>query len=140
MSKTLSGSCYCGATKFTIEKDTTPYKATYCHCESCRRAHACAVYQVVYIPRSDFTLTGSSAVTLFKKPDKIVTRSFCQECGTRIFNLLESRPDWLGFFPNLLDDQTIVKNLPDKFNPTEHYCSEEAVFPLDLLQDGLERT
>lgn len=46
------GQCYCGKVKFLVRNDAYPTKAVYCHCESCRRAHAAPLYHVVYIPPS----------------------------------------------------------------------------------------
>lgn len=45
----VHGTCYCGGVKFAVDcTATAPLKALYCHCESCRRAHAAPLYQVVY--------------------------------------------------------------------------------------------
>ena len=43
----IVGTCYCGGVKFGVTIDSTKYvRALYCHCESCRRAHAAPLYQV----------------------------------------------------------------------------------------------
>ena len=36
----LHGRCYCGAVTFSVRTDAKVHLGCYCHCESCRRAHA----------------------------------------------------------------------------------------------------
>ena len=42
----LEGFCYCGAVTFSVRADATVVRAAFCHCESCRRAHAAPLYQI----------------------------------------------------------------------------------------------
>lgn len=134
------GRCFCGGFQFSVCRDTVPIKPLYCHCESCRRAHAAPVYQIVYIPSEDFHIeVGEELVKEFSKSEVSPIRAFCSVCGSRLFNRLPLQPDFgVGFFPALLDD-SIQHNLPPKFMPIVHYLSNEAVFPLCNLADSLPR-
>lgn len=74
----VSGTCYCAGMKFTVDcTRVAPRKSLYCHCESCRRAHAAPVYQVVYgtlRKRALFTSTLLSAIScssLSEKPPRL---------------------------------------------------------------------
>jgi hypothetical protein len=56
----LHGHCYCGEITFSIPANVEPHIATYCHCESCRRAHSSPLYQVVYIKPEEFVITAGT--------------------------------------------------------------------------------
>ena len=133
----LNGKCYCGRIQYQIKEDCDPFIATYCHCESCRRAHAAPVYHVVYVKEEDFRVTrGLELLTRFRMHEgTMVTRAFCSVCGTRIMNILHNKP-WFGFFPATLYEDT-QQNLPDKFQPTLHYCGDEAVIDVFRLDPAL---
>ena len=80
------------AARCTVLQDVTPFKAAFCHCESCRRAHSAPLYQVVYIPHAAFTVTkGASGITAFRKEGSNVTRAFCKVARGCCF--------WLGPAP-----------------------------------------
>ena len=140
MEEGFRGHCYCGRIQFTIDADVQPNKPVYCHCESCRRAHASPLYQVCYIPTDAFHITnGFELLKPFSKSELGVIRSFCSNCGTRVCNSLPSKPSLgVGFFPALLEE-TIQHNLPEKFKPIYHYLAEESVLDMSVIHDGLER-
>jgi hypothetical protein len=137
----LHGHCYCGQFEFLIPKDVTPYRSVFCHCDSCRRAHASPLYQVIYIPEDQFRIVnGQEMVREYRKENSNVTRAFCKECGSRLFNKLHgpNRVGWLGFFPNLLDEH-ILKNLPTNLLPTHHLHTGETILDLEKFHDELLR-
>lgn len=136
----VTGHCYCGAIKFEVHiaAGHQPVFSTYCHCDSCRRAHAAALYHVVCVEQSMFKLTaGADELNEFRKPGAAICRAFCRACGTRILNRF---PDWtpggrtlLAFFPNLLD-QEHQRALPAALLPKNHHRPQEAVVDEALLQ------
>jgi hypothetical protein len=127
-----SGSCYCGAVSYQVN-ECQPHKAVYCHCESCRRAHAAPLYHVVYVKAADIRVTqGDDKLNNFTKPGSTVMRSFCAVCGSRMFNRLQRDADWIGFFPATLQE-SVQHALPRCFQPTEHYLAEEAVLDIRVL-------
>jgi hypothetical protein len=134
------GFCYCQAVHFSVDHDVEPYKAAYCHCESCRRAHSSPLYQIVYIPRAKFLITqGEEHVKYFCKDGSLVTRSFCGMCGSKISNDLSHRPDYKGFFPALLEED-IQHKLPKIFQPTFHFNAHESVLDMEnVFVDCLEK-
>ncbi len=121
------GFCYCGKVHYSVNKNTQPHSSCYCHCESCRRAHSAPLYQVVYVPKADFHITqGVEFISRFCKDGSTVTRAFCRECGSRIYNTLARDDDWWGFFPATLEE-SIQHNLPSQFLPSTHNLAEETV-------------
>lgn len=133
----LHGHCYCGAVHYVVRRDATINRAAFCHCESCRRAHASPLYQVCYVLADGFAFTAGEAHV--KAPPHRRYRQFCGLCGSRIANVM---PDGrVGFFPSTLDvaDQA---RLPPRMRPTLHHCPEEAIGYLRahvLPDDGLRR-
>jgi len=120
---------------FAVKADATVHFAAFCHCESCRRAHAAPLYQVCYVSAEDFLITAGAAslseCRFVSDPAK-GSRSFCIKCGTRICNIMADGR--LGFFPNTLDRE-VLNTLPKRFQPTFHFCPEEKV--IILPEDGL---
>jgi len=78
-----SGSCFCGAVKFTVSGD--PAGIGYCHCQSCRHWSAG--------PVNAFSLWPPSALKVTQGADKIGTynktpisyRKWCTQCGGHLF-------------------------------------------------------
>jgi hypothetical protein len=46
----VTGHCYCGAIRFAVDipEGDAPIFTAYCHCDSCRRAHAAPLYHVAW--------------------------------------------------------------------------------------------
>eukprot|EP00756_Hemistasia_phaeocysticola_P056872 Hpha_TRINITY_DN33517_c0_g1::TRINITY_DN33517_c0_g1_i1::g.171000::m.171000 len=136
----FAGECYCGAVEYRVAGDATVLRSVFCHCESCRRAHASPLYQVIYVMPGDFSITRGEGLLKecrFKANPKKGSRSFCSECGTRVANFIDDALGArTGFFPNTLP-KAQLDTLPLRFRPKMHHCPEEAVIP--LTDDGLER-
>lgn len=140
----VHGRCYCGVVKFTVRATAHVIRAAYCHCESCRRAHAAPLYQVVYVQQdtqsdpAGFEITAGADYVKecrFKAAPERGSRSFCSECGSKVCNVM-SGTSRVGFFPATLDETT-QHALPVRFRPTLHHCPDEAVVP--VFDDGLPR-
>ena len=89
----VAGHCYCGAIQFRVQipAGQAPIFAAYCHCDSCRRAHAAPLYHVVCVDAPMFQITaGDEALQPFTKPGGTITRAFCRVCGSKILNVFET--------------------------------------------------
>jgi hypothetical protein len=112
-----TGRCYCGSIVFSVPVEE-PIKAGYCHCDSCKRAHAAPLYQVVYIASSGFKIDqGSELLQPFRKSPPLiqngkecqVIRSFCRKCGSKICNTwLPGERVWCSFW---LDSRPIPASM-----------------------------
>eukprot|EP00658_Telonema_sp_P-2_P029891 TRINITY_DN22667_c0_g1_i2.p2 TRINITY_DN22667_c0_g1~~TRINITY_DN22667_c0_g1_i2.p2 ORF type:complete len:150 (+),score=26.55 TRINITY_DN22667_c0_g1_i2:60-509(+) len=132
------GRCYCGGVTFEIAREVQVFIACYCHCESCRRAHAAPLYHVVYIPPSGLqVVNGRELIKEFQRGPDAPVRVFCANCGSRLWNRLVET-DRLGFFPALLEDD-LQHQLPGKFRPALHHLSNETVLDLECWSDGCQR-
>ncbi len=139
----VTGHCYCGAIQFavTIPAGERPIFTAYCHCDSCRRAHAAPLYHVACVDQSMFEITaGAEHLNEFTKPGGTITRAFCQLCGTRILNRFGAwKPGGrtpLAFFPNLLDEAT-QHDLPEALRPKKTNRPQECVLDVEMLQQQL---
>jgi len=142
----VEGRCYCGEVEFKI-RSMGPAKSIYCHCKNCRLAHAAPLYLVQYFTEAEFEVAkGSSLVkeARLRRPSRTFKRYFCSECGTRIYNWLKIEEErnefsvgtYAGAFPALYDN-----GVPSgyQWQPTAHCCTSEAIIPLHMLSDGLDR-
>ncbi len=136
----VQGHCYCGAIEFRVRipAGEAPIFTAYCHCESCRRAHAAPLYHVACVDEAHFELTsGAELLNEFTKPGGNITRAFCQTCGSRVLNRFGPwRPGGrvpIAFFPNLLRDAD-QSPYPEALKPTKVNRPEECVLYLDLLE------
>ena len=136
----VHGHCYCGAITFevSIPAGASPIFTAYCHCDSCRRAHAAPLYHVACVDTSMFRLTsGQDVLQEFTKPGGSIVRAFCGRCGSKVLNRF---PGWtpggrepVAFFPALLDEAT-QHALPDALRPHKHNRPEESVLDHAMLQ------
>ena len=130
---TLTGHCYCGAVAFrvTMAADEAPIFTAYCHCDSCRRAHAAPLYNIVVVDSACFEFTkGEDMISRFHKPGASPARDFCSKCGSKVCNRF---PGWnpggktpIGFFPDTLDEG-MQATLPGKLQPVKTNRAEDCV-------------
>ena len=139
----VRGHCYCGGITFEVHipAGESPLFAAYCHCDSCRRAHAAPLYHMACVDEHLFTLTGGAdLLTDFSKPGGNIVRSFCSACGTRILNRFGGwKPGGrtpLAFFPSLLEAET-QKALPESLRPGKNNRPGEHVLDAVMLQEVL---
>ena len=123
--KTYSGSCFCGAVRFTVTGE--PAAMGYCHCDSCRRWSAG--------PVNAFTLWKPDAVRITQGADNIGTynkspqssRKWCKSCGGHVF----TEHPGMG-----LTDvyAAVIPDLP--FSAGVHVHYQESVLP---IRDGVTK-
>lgn len=135
----VRGHCYCGAVTYavSIPAGERPIFTAYCHCDSCRRAHAAPLYHVACVDRTHFALTsGAEHVVHFNKPGGHITRAFCGLCGSRVLNTFGPwRPggrEPVAFFPSTLDAST-QQDLPQALRPVRNNQPDECVLDRAFL-------
>ena len=65
---TLKGSCLCGAVRYEIDRLDTPIG--YCHCTTCRKAHAAPYAPTARVARNGFRLVaGEEKLSAFESSD-----------------------------------------------------------------------
>ncbi|WP_299600492.1 GFA family protein [uncultured Tateyamaria sp.] len=76
-----SGSCMCGAVKFTIAKPITETGA--CHCSMCRKWSG-GVFLGVQVPKGGMQIEGEDNLTVYTSSEW-AERAFCKHCGSSMF-------------------------------------------------------
>lgn len=78
--KSYTGSCHCGAVRFTAKADLR--RAITCNCSMCRRAGTI----LAFLPAADFHLeTSEDALTDYQFNKKVIHHLFCKTCGIKAF-------------------------------------------------------
>ena len=97
------GGCQCGAVRYRITGEATALFA--CHCSHCQRQSGSAFGLSMRLAADQFELIKGE-LKGFARPgnDRIITGSFCPDCGTRIHHKLSDQPDVISLKPGTLDD------------------------------------
>jgi hypothetical protein len=76
-----TGSCVCGAVKFTITAPVTEHGA--CHCSMCRKWSG-GVFMGVKLPKDGMTIEGEDSLNVYTS-SPWAERLFCNICGSSLF-------------------------------------------------------
>lgn len=78
----LTGSCLCGALKFTVTGE--PVRFYHCHCSRCRKASGTGHASNLFVQDASIEWQGdTSTIRHFKLPEaERFARSFCTQCGS----------------------------------------------------------
>lgn len=79
MSKT--GSCLCGAVKYTLAKEPTEFGA--CHCDMCRKWSG-GIYLGLEVPADAVEISGTDSLTSYTS-SPWAERVFCKTCGSSVY-------------------------------------------------------
>jgi hypothetical protein len=81
---TLTGSCLCGAVRYSVRG--SPKQFYHCHCERCRKVTGTGHASNLFLDPGVLTwLSGEQLVRSFKVPEaKRFTNQFCATCGSRV--------------------------------------------------------
>lgn len=77
MTRVRTGGCLCGRVRFRLTGE--PFQVGICHCAECRKETGTVMMAYAKWPIHAFAMTGE-----FRTHSG---RSFCPECGSRLFNL-----------------------------------------------------
>ena len=96
-----TGSCLCGAVRFTVEGELPGPDA--CHCSICRKTSG-HFYAGTDVPRERVKIEGIDKVTWYRTSEK-ARRGFCSVCGSpMLFDPFER--DWIGLAMGAFDKPT----------------------------------
>jgi len=114
MSDSITGSCLCGAIRYSISQ--APDKIVACHCTHCQKASGSGASYNVVVPSAAvsftagkpklFSDTAASGNTLY--------RYFCGDCGSPIYSQRAKAPEVMVLKVGTLDAPTnlnVVMNL-----------------------------
>jgi len=91
MSETASGSCLCGAVRFTVSFPSL--FCAHCHCSMCRRNHGAGyVTWFAVAPAQLVVETGADQLARYESSAH-GSRKFCRRCGSSLFCESNQHPE-----------------------------------------------
>ncbi len=126
----FKGGCLCGAITYEVSSD--PFNMWNCHCDDCRKATGASFATNVFVKLEDLTITKGTPSTYQHSADSgnTMTKEFCSECGSQIFNRNSARPEIKVVRVGSIDDASFVK-------PWANLYSSKAL-PFTCFADGLD--
>ncbi|HWL83259.1 MAG TPA: GFA family protein [Roseomonas sp.] len=123
----LTGGCACGRVRY--EADGTPFNATICHCEDCRRSSGAPVVAWFSVPTASLRFTAEAPRHFASSA--MAQRGFCPDCGTSLTYQRQDLPDEIDITTASLDD-------PEQVPPQDHTWVRSQLTWVRLA-DGLPR-
>jgi len=106
----VTGSCQCGAVRYTLEGE--PLMTYACHCYNCQKRTGSAFSLGAMYPVAAIDTTGDLASWARISDDGLTnTRYSCASCGNVIYGIGEATADLIKLQPGTLDDTSTV--MPD---------------------------
>jgi len=105
----LTGSCLCGAIKYTISAPVTELRA--CHCTNCQKASGAGGSVNAAVPSSAFKLTQGTPKRYASIADsgRTLYRYFCGDCGSPLYSQRATAPETMMVRAGTLDDTSGLK-------------------------------
>jgi len=105
----LTGSCLCGAIRYSISVPVTELRA--CHCTHCQKASGAAGSVNAVIPSSAFTITHGTPKRYDAKAEsgRTLHRYFCGDCGSSIYSQRATTPETVVVRAGLFDNAGEMK-------------------------------
>ena len=86
--QTLSGSCLCGAVRYTATGQVARFY--HCHCSRCRKATGTGHASNIFVAGRVVWESGEDQVANYKVAEaERFTNSFCRNCGSRVPRFVE---------------------------------------------------
>jgi hypothetical protein len=126
-----SGSCLCGAIRFTLSE--APLHAGYCHCTRCQKRTGTAASPQARIDGRSFTMTsGAELLSVWRHPDGGFEKCFCSRCGSHLFSRNPDDPSQMSIRMSAFDGDPGVR---PQWRTYVSYAAPWEAIP----DDGLER-
>lgn len=109
MAEPVTGSCLCGAIRFSIEAPVSELRA--CHCRNCQKASGAGGSVNAVLPSGAFRITQGTPKRYSARADsgRVLNRYFCGDCGSPIYSQRETTPETVVVRAGLLDDAGEMK-------------------------------
>jgi hypothetical protein len=107
MVEALTGSCQCGAVRYTVAAPLPPAYA--CHCGECKKQSASAFSMSVPVEWARLKVAGVTAIhetIAFGGARKLAC--FCGKCGTRMWHRSAQDSAWITLKVGTLDDASVI--------------------------------
>ena len=109
----LSGSCLCGAIRYTVTAplSSPPMELRACHCTHCQKTSGAGGSVNVPLASDAFRITQGTPKRYTAKADsgRTLYRFFCADCGSPIYSQRESNPAMVVVRAGTLDNAGDMK-------------------------------
>ena len=110
----IAGGCLCDSVRYNASSE--PAFTAVCHCSSCKRFTGSAFAFLTVFPESDVTFKGTlKSYTTQGDSGSDITRFFCGECGSSIYETAEIRPGFVLLNAGTLDNPAAVTPVLESF-------------------------
>jgi hypothetical protein len=109
MTAPLTGSCLCGAVRYTVSVPVRELRA--CHCTHCQKASGAAGSVNAVLAAETFSITQGTPKRYAAKADsgRTLYRFFCGDCGSPIYSQRETNPGMVVVRAGTLDNPGEMK-------------------------------
>jgi hypothetical protein len=109
MTPPLTGSCLCGAIRYTVSQPITELRA--CHCTNCQKATGAGGTVNAVIPSAVFKLLKGTPKRYSAKADsgRLLHRFFCGDCGSPLYSQRDESPQTMVLRAGTLDQRDGMK-------------------------------
>lgn len=109
MTIALTGSCLCGAVRYTVSAPISELRA--CHCTHCQKASGTGMSVNAVVPSVSFALNQGTPKRYADKADsgRTLFRYFCGDCGSPLYSHRQTTPETLALRIGTLDDSSAMK-------------------------------
>ena len=105
----LTGSCLCGAIRYSIEAPVKELRA--CHCRNCQKASGAQGTVNAILKSADFEITKGTPkrYTAVADSGRTLHRYFCGDCGSALYSQRESTPEMVVVRAGTIDNAPEMK-------------------------------
>jgi hypothetical protein len=109
MADRREGGCLCGKVRYAFTGE--PLVLVACHCKDCQGQSGSAFGMSLVVPREGFELLSGEPRVYAARGDSGGAKDcmFCGDCGTRLYNAIESLPKTFNVKPGTLDDTSWLR-------------------------------
>ncbi len=126
MSDLVSGSCLCGAVKYTFDRAQV-LSAHHCHCKDCQRVTGSGKATFAMVPEAAIQQQGElKFYTVTGSDGSHVARGFCKQCGSGVMSYVEEMSELRFVKAGGMDDSGWLE-----VDSSFWGCSAQAWSPVD---------
>jgi hypothetical protein len=110
MNANFTASCLCGRVQLSYSGKLGP--ANYCHCSDCRKITGSAFNIGVRVYRKDLIVNSTAELRSYKSANaagRKIERYFCGTCGSPVFTLHPSKPQFAWVKAGIIDQPELVQ-------------------------------
>ncbi len=104
-----SGRCLCGDITYSVTGD--PVRQGHCHCLDCKKATGASFATIAFFKEEQFKLNSGNPQAFLHHAvsGNMMTKEFCQKCGSTVFGSNSGRPGIKSIYIGSLEDAKFVE-------------------------------